>query len=87
MAVAKSSLRILTLERLGEVFNQNTVPLRYTPRGFALDPINKVQRSLQQQHAVVKRSLGWRTRNSIQFEAETSAPRLWWRCWFAGRRR
>lgn len=42
MAVAKSSLRILTLERLGEVFNQSTVPLRYTPRGFALDTINKV---------------------------------------------
>lgn len=42
VAVAQSSLRILTLERLGEVFNQSSVQLRYTPRGFALDPTNKV---------------------------------------------
>ena len=43
MAVVKSSLRILMLERLGETFNQTSVPLRYTPRGFAIDEANKVQ--------------------------------------------
>lgn len=42
VAVVKSSLRILTLERLGETFNQTSVPLRYTPRGFALDEANRV---------------------------------------------
>lgn len=43
VAVVKSSLRILTLERLGETFNQTSVPLRYTPRGFAIDAANKVR--------------------------------------------
>jgi hypothetical protein len=42
VAVVKSSLRILMLERLGETFNQTSVPLRYTPRGFAIDEANKV---------------------------------------------
>lgn len=43
VAVVKSSLRILMLERLGETFNQTSVPLRYTPRGFAIDEANKVR--------------------------------------------
>jgi hypothetical protein len=42
VAVVKSSLRILMLDRLGETFNQTSVPLRYTPRGFAIDEANKV---------------------------------------------
>jgi hypothetical protein len=41
VAVAKSSLRILMVERLGEAFNQSAVRLRYTPRAFALDPVNR----------------------------------------------
>ena len=43
MAVAKSTLRILTLERLGETFNQQSCPLRYTPRKFIIHPEHKVQ--------------------------------------------
>lgn len=42
MAVAKSTLRILTLERLGETFNQQSCPLRYTPRKFIIHPEHKV---------------------------------------------
>ncbi len=42
MAVAKNTLRILTLERLGETFNQQSCPLRYTPRKFVIHPEHKV---------------------------------------------
>lgn len=42
MAVAKNTLRILTLERLGETFNQQSCPLRYTPRKFIIHPEHKV---------------------------------------------
>lgn len=42
VAVAKSTLRILTLERLGETFNQQSCPLRYTPRKFIIHPEHKV---------------------------------------------
>ncbi len=42
VAVAKNTLRILTLERLGETFNQQSCPLRYTPRKFVIHPEHKV---------------------------------------------
>ncbi len=42
MAVAKNTLRILTWERLGETFNQQSCPLRYTPRKFVIHPEHKV---------------------------------------------
>lgn len=32
VCIAENTLRIVTLERLGELFNQTVVPLRYTPR-------------------------------------------------------
>lgn len=32
VAISGNTLRIVTLERLGELFNQTVVPLRYTPR-------------------------------------------------------
>lgn len=53
VAVVKSSLRILTLERLGETFNQTSVPLRYTPRGFALDEANRVVYVAEADHAAI----------------------------------
>lgn len=40
--MAKNTLRILTLERLGETFNQQSCPLRYTPRKFIIHPEHKV---------------------------------------------
>ena len=45
VAVAKNTLRILTLERLGETFNQQSCPLRYTPRKFVIHPEHKVRPS------------------------------------------
>jgi len=32
VCISENTLRIVTLERLGELFNQTVVPLRYTPR-------------------------------------------------------
>ncbi|EGD77940.1 splicing factor 3b subunit 3 [Salpingoeca rosetta] len=37
VAVAKNTLRILSLQNLGSIFNQSTIPLAYTPRKFFLD--------------------------------------------------
>lgn len=41
VAVAGDALRIFTIERLGETFNQTIMPLRYTPRKFILHPNRK----------------------------------------------
>lgn len=38
VAVAANTLRIITLEKLGEMFNQVQTPLRYTPRRFVVHP-------------------------------------------------
>lgn len=38
VAVAGDALRVFTIERLGETFNQTVMPLRYTPRKFILHP-------------------------------------------------
>ncbi|KAG6513470.1 hypothetical protein ZIOFF_023800 [Zingiber officinale] len=37
-ALANEALRIFTVERLGETFNETVVALRYTPRKFVLQP-------------------------------------------------
>lgn len=38
VAISDSSLRIVSVDRLGEAFNQRTIPLRYTPRQIAQLP-------------------------------------------------
>uniref|UniRef100_A0A7S0MU40 DNA damage-binding protein 1 n=1 Tax=Pyramimonas obovata TaxID=1411642 RepID=A0A7S0MU40_9CHLO len=38
VAIAQSSLRIVTVERLGEAFNQTSCKLRYTPRKMCMLP-------------------------------------------------
>ncbi|XP_023542630.1 spliceosome-associated protein 130 A-like [Cucurbita pepo subsp. pepo] len=42
VAVAGSFLRVFTIERLGETFNETVIPLRYTPRKFVLHPRRKL---------------------------------------------
>jgi len=39
VCIAGSTLKIMTLERLGELFNQKSYPLRYTPRKFIIHPV------------------------------------------------
>lgn len=40
--MARSTLRVITIERLGEFFNQQQLRLRYTPRKFVIHPDHKV---------------------------------------------
>ncbi|KEH44503.1 splicing factor 3B subunit-like protein [Medicago truncatula] len=42
VAFAGEALRIFTIERLGETFNETVIPLRYTPRKFVLQPKRKL---------------------------------------------
>jgi len=41
VAISDNTLRIITLEKLGEVFNQTIYPLRYTPRQMLVNPITQ----------------------------------------------
>ncbi|PSR93069.1 Pre-mRNA-splicing factor like [Actinidia chinensis var. chinensis] len=42
VAVAGDALRVFTIKRLGETFNETAIPLRYTPRKFVLQPRRKM---------------------------------------------
>ena len=42
VAAAGDALRVFTIEWLGETFNETTIPLRYTPRRFVLQPKQKL---------------------------------------------
>lgn len=42
VAVAGDALRVFTIERLGESFNETAIPLRYTPRKFVVHPKRKL---------------------------------------------
>eukprot|EP00232_Nephroselmis_pyriformis_P023620 CAMPEP_0182873278 /NCGR_PEP_ID=MMETSP0034_2-20130328/12223_1 /TAXON_ID=156128 /ORGANISM="Nephroselmis pyriformis, Strain CCMP717" /LENGTH=801 /DNA_ID=CAMNT_0025005915 /DNA_START=153 /DNA_END=2554 /DNA_ORIENTATION=- len=53
VAVTGNTLRIVTLERLGEAFNQSSLRLRYTPRKFAIHPQHKTLMICEADHGVV----------------------------------
>jgi splicing factor 3B subunit 3 len=38
VAISENSLRIFSVERFGEIFNQTVIPLRYTPRRMVIHP-------------------------------------------------
>lgn len=42
VSVAGDALRVFTIERLGEAFNETAIPLRYTPRKFVVQPKRKL---------------------------------------------
>ncbi|KAK9701194.1 pre-mRNA-splicing factor rse1, partial [Basidiobolus ranarum] len=41
VAISANTLRILTVEKLGDVFNQLSIPLQYTPRRFVVHPASR----------------------------------------------
>ncbi|KAI9278854.1 CPSF A subunit region-domain-containing protein [Phascolomyces articulosus] len=51
VAVAGNTLRIFTIEKLGEIFNQVSIPLKYTPRKFALHQATKTFVVIESDHA------------------------------------
>jgi splicing factor 3B subunit 3 len=50
VALAKGALRFLVPERLGDMFNQTVIPLRYTPRQSAIHPISKYIITIETDH-------------------------------------
>ncbi|CAO0802797.1 unnamed protein product [Mucor circinelloides] len=51
VAVAGNTLRIFTVEKLGNIFNQVSIPLKYTPRKFALHPPSRTFIIVESDHA------------------------------------
>lgn len=53
VAIAQNTLRIISIERLGETFNQVEVPLRYTPRKFIIHPTTNSLITIETDHDAV----------------------------------
>ena len=53
VAVAKSTLRILAVENIGETFNQTVTRLRYTPRRLAIHPDHNTLIVAESDHAAI----------------------------------
>ncbi|CAF0767120.1 unnamed protein product [Didymodactylos carnosus] len=50
VAISGNTLRILTLEKLGVIFNQEVRPLKYTPRRFVLHPETNIIYLIETDH-------------------------------------
>lgn len=50
IGIADKTLRIFTIEKLGEIFNSNVLPLRYTPRKMEINPHSKHLVILEAEH-------------------------------------
>lgn len=53
MAVSKGTLRILSVENVGETFNQQVTRLRYTPRKLAIHPQHNTLIVAEADHAAI----------------------------------
>ncbi|KAI1313025.1 Splicing factor 3B subunit 3 [Mortierella claussenii] len=50
VAIAGNELKIFTIEKFGQVFNETAVPLTYTPRRFVVNPIHKTIAIIETDH-------------------------------------
>ena len=72
VAISGDTLRILTVERLGETFNTQSVPLLHTPRRFAIHPSTN--------HLVIletdRNSMSLREREQLKQQLDPDLPSL-----------
>ncbi|KAG0241008.1 pre-mRNA-splicing factor rse1 [Actinomortierella wolfii] len=52
VAIAGSELRIFTVEKFGNVFNETPIQLTYTPRRFAVNPVHNTLAIIETDHGV-----------------------------------
>lgn len=66
------TLRILTIEKLGEIFNQTIVPLRYSPRKLLINPANRTLITIESDHRVY----GETAKNAFKAELAKENPEI-----------
>ncbi|KAG2186047.1 hypothetical protein INT43_002485 [Umbelopsis isabellina] len=79
VAVAKNTLRIFTIDKLGVVFNQSIIPLSYTPRRFILHPSTKNFIIIESDHATFSpeaKRLGLIEKENDGFEIDDEVTNL-----------
>jgi splicing factor 3B subunit 3 len=56
VAISDNNLVIISVENLGEIFSQLTIPLRYTPRKIAINPDNNNIVIIESDHNVISKA-------------------------------
>jgi splicing factor 3B subunit 3 len=56
VAILDNNLMIFTVERLGDIFSQSIIPLRYTPRKIAINPDNNNIVIIESDHNVISKA-------------------------------
>jgi splicing factor 3B subunit 3 len=70
--VVSSFLRIVTIDRLGVLFNQTVLPLKYTPRRMAVHPISQLMAIVETDHNAYNESQKAELREAMR-EADAAA--------------
>ncbi|CAG8455093.1 129_t:CDS:10, partial [Racocetra fulgida] len=73
VAISANTLRIFAVEKLGTVFNQATIQLKYTPRHFILHPISRNFVIIESEHntfspAEKEKALEAKVKNGFEYD-------------------
>ncbi|KAG0304071.1 Splicing factor 3B subunit 3 [Linnemannia gamsii] len=70
VAIAGNALKIFTIERFGQVFNETPIPLTYTPRRFVVNPVHKSIAIIESDYQTYSSSEKKKKLKELGFEAE-----------------
>ena len=70
VSIARRTLRIFTVERYGDMFNQKVIPLRYTPRQMLVHPQSKQLVIIETDHCAYPHSQKLELQSTLQLGDE-----------------
>lgn len=71
VAIAGNELKIFTIEKFGQVFNETAIPLTYTPRRFVVNPVQKTIAIIETDHQTYSASAKKRKLEELGFKDDT----------------
>jgi len=76
VAIAGNELKIFTIEKFGQVFNETAVPLTYTPRRFVVNPVHKSIAIIETDHQTFSPSAKKKKLEKLGFKDEAEEDGL-----------
>lgn len=70
VAIAGNALKIFTIEKFGQVFNETPIPLTYTPRRFVVNPVHKTIAVIETDHNTYSSQEKKKKLKALGFEQE-----------------
>ncbi|KAF9585053.1 Splicing factor 3B subunit 3 [Lunasporangiospora selenospora] len=76
VAISGNALKIFTIEKFGQVFNETAIPLKYTPRHFIVNPIHKTIAVIETEHSTYSAQEKKRALDGLGLEDATEHEEL-----------